>query len=138
MVAKLACDKQIKFTKLVRPIDVISMDERTRSMHLISLFRNAGLSNESLIIFDDLDVILNYADGSSETEYVSITVSDWRYMPSFANVATYCYLHTKAKEIGLRVFMSQISVRCSAGKNLISIKLPPENNIHIFAISLTL
>ena len=64
-VTKFALDMKIPYTKLVRAIDIVSTDENSRCEHLISVFKDASMSKESLIILDDIEIIINFAEISN-------------------------------------------------------------------------
>lgn len=81
--------------------------------------------------------VLNYADGASETKYLSKTVTDWRHQPTFTKTGAASRLRNATKDTDEDVYISQVPISCSAGKKLVSIKLPVEGSIHIFAVSLT-
>lgn len=61
LVAKVAEDSKVKFTKMVRAINMISMDELSKSQHLADAVQNGYNSDKSLVIIDDLEVAINYA-----------------------------------------------------------------------------
>lgn len=68
-VTNLALNRKTVFTKLVRAIDVINMDEYTRSEHLISIYKDGTLSTESMIIIDDVEIVINYAEISNVVSF---------------------------------------------------------------------
>ena len=45
---------------MIRPIDTVSMSESAKAEHIISELRNASLFSSSLVILDDLDLLMNY------------------------------------------------------------------------------
>jgi len=62
IVTKVALGSEIKYVKLVRPINVIRMDENGKSFYLTDVAMDAYESESSLIIFDDIEVLTNFAD----------------------------------------------------------------------------
>lgn len=57
---KIASDKKIKYTKIIRPIDTIAMDELSKSNSIVEIITGTHIVEESLIIIDDLKIIMNY------------------------------------------------------------------------------
>lgn len=62
LVARAAIASRIKYTRMIRAIDVAHMDDYYKSEHILSVFTDAKISNESLIIIDDVEIIINYAN----------------------------------------------------------------------------
>ncbi len=62
MMYQIAYEVSIGHAKIIKPMDVINMDDHQRSNYMINIIKDSYLSNESLIIFDDLEVLLNYAN----------------------------------------------------------------------------
>jgi len=62
LVAKVALDSKIKYVKMVKPIDVIRLDENGKSFYLTDIAMDAYVSESSLIIFDDIEILINFAD----------------------------------------------------------------------------
>jgi len=58
----LAKHANITFTKMIRPIDVVQMDDITRSNYIINIVKDGYLSEKSLILIDDIDIIMNFSD----------------------------------------------------------------------------
>ena len=61
LVAEIATESKVKYTKFIRAIDMITMDEYGKSTYLAEIISNACMSEESLIVLDDLDILINYA-----------------------------------------------------------------------------
>jgi vesicle-fusing ATPase len=62
LISKLALDSDIKFVKLIRPVDVVRKDEFNKSEFLIDTMMDAHISLTSLIIIDDIEIIMNFVD----------------------------------------------------------------------------
>ncbi len=62
LVTKIATDSKIVHTKMIRPIDVIRMNEYEKSAFITDTLMDAYISDTSLIILDDIEVLINYAD----------------------------------------------------------------------------
>ena len=62
LLAKLALDSKIDFIRFIRPIDITAMEESQRVYFLLEMIDDALLTNKSLIIFDDLEILINYAN----------------------------------------------------------------------------
>ncbi len=62
MVAKIAIDSDIKYIKMVKPIDVIRFDENGKSFYLTDVAMDAYISESSLIVLDDIEVLINFVD----------------------------------------------------------------------------
>lgn len=60
LVAKLAADNNVKYTKLIRAIDMIGMDETSKSYRIGDIVTSSYVSEDSLIIFDDIEIFMNY------------------------------------------------------------------------------
>jgi len=61
IATKIALDSKIKNTKIIRAIDLISFDEIGKAYHIADLVKNAYISEESLIVMDDIEITINYA-----------------------------------------------------------------------------
>lgn len=61
LAAKIAFDKKIKYTKIIRAIDIISCDENAKNYHIADAVTNAYLSEDSLVVIDDIEIAINYA-----------------------------------------------------------------------------
>lgn len=62
LMHQLGADSYAPFVKMIKPIDVIRYSELDRSEYLINLCLDAHLSKHSLILIDDLEVIINFVD----------------------------------------------------------------------------
>ena len=62
MLAKIATESKIKYIKMIKAIDLISMDEFAKSKYIIDIITNAYLSKDSLILIDDIEITINYAN----------------------------------------------------------------------------
>ena len=62
LVSKVAVESTVKYVKMVRPIDVIQLDENGKSYYLTDVTMDAHISDSSLIIFDDIEVLTNFVD----------------------------------------------------------------------------
>lgn len=61
-LAKIADTHKCKLTRFIRPIDVVTMDENGKSYHIVENIRDGYQSESSLILIDDLDICMNYAE----------------------------------------------------------------------------
>ena len=61
LVTKFAIDRGIKYTRLVRMIDLVACDDVGKINCLMDIFSAAYLSDDSLIILDDLEILTSYA-----------------------------------------------------------------------------
>ncbi len=61
LATKIALDSKIKNTKIIRAIDLISFDEINKVYHIADLVKNSYISEESLIVLDDIEIAINYA-----------------------------------------------------------------------------
>ncbi len=65
---KIALDNKIKYTKIIRPIDMVFSDEHSKSHYLSNEVTKSYISEKSLIVLDDIEIIINYANfGNSIT-----------------------------------------------------------------------
>jgi vesicle-fusing ATPase len=62
LVSKIAVDADIRYIKMIRPIDVIRFDEKDKSLYLTDIFMDGLISESSLIILDDIEVLINFVD----------------------------------------------------------------------------
>jgi SpoVK/Ycf46/Vps4 family AAA+-type ATPase len=60
-LAQVGSQQAGAYTRLVRAIDLISHDEMAKSRSLVEIVTNAYQSDDSLILLDDLEILLNYA-----------------------------------------------------------------------------
>ena len=61
LVAEIATKCKVKYTKFICASDMITMDEHGKSAYLAEIVANAYMSEESLIVLDDLEILINYA-----------------------------------------------------------------------------
>lgn len=69
LMTNIACLKKIKCTKYIRAIDVIKLYEQDRGNRLIDEFIEMQLGAQSLLIIDDIDIIMNYSKYGSSIDY---------------------------------------------------------------------
>lgn len=62
MMYQIAYKTSVCCTKIIKPMDIINMDDYQRAAYMTNIIKDAYLSSESLIIFDDIEVLLNYAN----------------------------------------------------------------------------
>lgn len=62
LVGKIAIDSKSKYIKIIKPIDVVRFDENEKSNYLTDIIMDAHISESSLIIFDDIEVLINFVD----------------------------------------------------------------------------
>ena len=72
-----------------------------------------------------------YDDGSVENRYIAPTINDWRFSPTFNRVGWRGSL-TK----GIDGTLSHISISVNASKRLKAIKLPNNEQIWLYAVSM--
>lgn len=72
LISKIALESNYNFIRLVRPIDVVSMDDYSKSNYLMNILRDAYLSESSLILFDDVEILINYAELSCNVSFSNI------------------------------------------------------------------
>jgi vesicle-fusing ATPase len=60
MALKIALDNKIKHTKIIRAIDMVSFDDFGKSFHIADIVKGSYISNESLIVIDDIEIAINY------------------------------------------------------------------------------
>lgn len=61
LATKIAFDNKIKYTKIIRAIDMVSFDETMKTYYIVDNVTNAYISEESLVILDDIEIAINYA-----------------------------------------------------------------------------
>ncbi|QKF94390.1 AAA ATPase protein [Fadolivirus algeromassiliense] len=61
LATKIAFDNLIKYTKIIRAIDMVSFDETMKTYFIVDTVTNAYISEESLVILDDIEIAMNYA-----------------------------------------------------------------------------
>jgi len=62
MAATIAHESKVKYTKFIRAIDMLSMDEYEKAHHISNIIYDAYISSESLIVIDDVEILINYAN----------------------------------------------------------------------------
>lgn len=65
----IAFNKRIKSTKYIKAIDVINKHDTERNDYLISIMRDAYIVEQSLLILDDIDIMINYAKFGHSVDY---------------------------------------------------------------------
>ena len=61
MIIQAAKESKVTYTKLIRPIDLIGMDEYQKIQYITNIFKDSYISKESLIILDDIEILIDYA-----------------------------------------------------------------------------
>jgi vesicle-fusing ATPase len=69
LVSKIAVESNVKYIKMVKPIDIIRLDENEKSLYLTDVTMDAYVSESSLIIFDDIEVLTNFVDLGSTISF---------------------------------------------------------------------
>lgn len=69
LVADLALKGQIKLTKLVRAIDMISMDEIGKINYIGDIILESYNSSDSLVIIDDVEILINFVQLIDSVSY---------------------------------------------------------------------
>lgn len=62
LVYQLGYELRTKFTRVVRPIDLVNFSEDTKARYLANIFADAYLSEQSLVILDDVEILINFAN----------------------------------------------------------------------------
>lgn len=62
LACKIAIDKNVIYTEMIEPKHIIKFNDDDKSKYLINLINDGYSSAESLIIFDDLEIILNFTN----------------------------------------------------------------------------
>lgn len=62
MVTQVAYESGIEYTRIVRAIDIIHLDEYRRSQYLLDIFLDAHQCERSLVILDDIEILINYVN----------------------------------------------------------------------------
>jgi vesicle-fusing ATPase len=62
LATKIAFDNNAKHTKIIRAIDMVSFDELAKSQHISNIVTNAYISDDSMIVIDDVEIAINYAN----------------------------------------------------------------------------
>src|SRR3990167_1754511 len=58
LLCTLGMKSDVKYTRLIRPIDLIDIADHDKLKHINNIFQDAYLSEESLVIIDDLEIII--------------------------------------------------------------------------------
>ena len=61
LATKIAYDNKIKYKKIINPIDMVDFDEHAKAHHMSNIVKSSYISNNSLIIIDDIEIAINYA-----------------------------------------------------------------------------
>ena len=61
LASKIAFDNKVKYTKIIRAIDMVSFDEYMKAYYISDAVTNSYISENSLIVFDDIEIAINYA-----------------------------------------------------------------------------
>lgn len=61
LVGKICYDSKINHIKFIRAIDLINFDEFQKSQHIIDIAKNSYISKDSLIVIDDIEIAVNFA-----------------------------------------------------------------------------
>ncbi len=61
LATKIAFDNKVKYTKIIRAIDMVSFDETMKAYYISDAITNSYVSEESLIVLDDIEIAINYA-----------------------------------------------------------------------------
>jgi len=68
LATKIAFDNKVKYTKIIRAIEMVSFDETMKAFYISDAVTNSYVSEESLIVLDDIEIAINYAKlGNSVT-----------------------------------------------------------------------
>ena len=60
MALKIASDLKIANTKIIKAIDMVSFDEMTKVNYITDIVKNSYVSENSLIVIDDIEIAINY------------------------------------------------------------------------------
>ena len=60
LAARIAMDSEFPFIKLVRPVDMIGMNEMQKILHLQKVFTDAYKSPLNILVLDDIDLIIDW------------------------------------------------------------------------------
>lgn len=61
LAIKIALDSKITNTKIIRAIDTVSFDEIGKVLYISDIVKNSYVSENSLIVIDDIEIAINYA-----------------------------------------------------------------------------
>ncbi len=62
LAVKAGFDCKIKNTKIIRAIDLVTYDEFAKAQYIADIVKNSYISEESLIIIDDIEIAVNYVN----------------------------------------------------------------------------
>lgn len=60
LISKILLDSTITHKKIITPYDMISFDDYGKSQYLIEVFNKAYLVDRSIIVIDDVEILINY------------------------------------------------------------------------------
>lgn len=69
MVNKIIYDSQAKFSKIIRPMDIIRLDEHQKSLLISDTVIDSYLSDNSLVVIDDVEIMINFAQIGHTTSF---------------------------------------------------------------------
>jgi SpoVK/Ycf46/Vps4 family AAA+-type ATPase len=69
LALKTAFDSKVKNIKVIRAIDLISFDEIGKANYIADLVKNAYIAEDSLIVIDDIEIAINYAQIGNNTVF---------------------------------------------------------------------
>ena len=61
LAAKIMLDNEVIYKTFINSYDIISHDDHGKSNYLIDIFNKAYIVNESLIVIDDVEILINYS-----------------------------------------------------------------------------
>jgi vesicle-fusing ATPase len=76
----LAFQKKIKCTKFIKAIDIIRRHDQDRSDFLIQALLDTHLVEQSLLVIDDIDIIINYSKYGHSIDYSRIILQTLKTM----------------------------------------------------------
>jgi len=68
-VIDIGLKSKIKFTKFIRAIDIVSMGEHDKMKYIKNIIDDSYLSENSLVILDDIEIILDYSELGNTIHY---------------------------------------------------------------------
>jgi vesicle-fusing ATPase len=69
LVNQIIYDSQTKYSKIVRPMDTIRLDEHQKSLLISDTVIDAYLSDNSLVVIDDIEIMINFAQIGHTTSF---------------------------------------------------------------------
>ncbi len=69
MVNQIIYESPTQFSKIVRPMDTIRLDEHQKSLLLSDTVIDAYLSDNSLVVIDDIEIMINFAQIGNTTSF---------------------------------------------------------------------